>query len=607
MNSDLLIVLISFLIANILILFPFTESLDGAKRKTMFSRPIQQVILAAMAVMLTAMLVSGCSSTATTYDVRILWTNDTHGYLSPLYHREEGEDQFVERSKRDGRVGGFAYIASIINRQRNELPGRTLLLDSGDTWHGTVVPVRLGGTPVVEVMNAMGYDAMTPGNVDFFYDQATLERLFSAANFPVLAANFYDAEFDERVNITNVKPYIIKQVGDRKIAIIGMTYHWMSKLVDHKQWIFGLRMDEVQADIDKLRSQEQVDLVILLSHMGWKADARYAELVSGIDVIVGAHTHDTLYRPTLVYNKESKRDVLIVQSGSHGKNVGQLDLKVNNRRVTAFKQTLFPVHIKEITPDPKIAAMIEELRAPYKAELERVIGETSTLLYRQGTWQSTADNLVSDALLARTRQDIAITQPGRYGASILPGPITVEDVYNLVPTEAPVYLMKFQGKSLREMMEGAVDNVVADNELERIGANMWRFSGIELAIDTSQPYPNRVQNMQIKGIPVNDKQLYTLAEFNMYLRNSPTAIDVKQTDYIGPHEVIAYIEEQGHIAPQLDKRITDHHGQILGDHKHLHEVWAETGRNEVDLDNAKAYQYQGKLDETGRLSVAPKR
>jgi len=553
-----------------------------------------------------ASLLAGCTNAPDTYDLRILWTNDTHGYLSPLYHREEGDDRFIERSKREGRVGGFAYMASIINRQRSQQSGRTLLLDSGDTWHGTVVPVRLGGTPIVEVMNAMGYDAMAPGNVDFFYDQDTLKRLFIAANFPIVAANFYDAGFNERVELPNVKPYIIKQIGNHKVAIIGMAYHWMSKVVDHKQWSFGLRMDDVQQDINMLRSQDQVDLIVLLSHMGWKVDEQYAKRVSGIDVIVGAHTHDILYRPTLVYNKESKRDVLIVQSGSHGKMVGQLDLKVNNGRVTAFEQTLFPIHSNKIKPDPVIAAMIENLRAPYKAELERVIGETKTLLYRQGTWQSTADNLVSDALHARTSQDIAITQPGRYGATILPGPITVEDIYNLVPTEAPVYQMKLQGQNLREMLEGAVDNVVTDNELERIGGNMWRFSGIELSVDLSQTHPNRIQNIKINGAPLNDKRFYSLAEFNMYFRNSLSAVDVEKTDRIGPHEVIAYIEERKKVAPILDHRITDHHGEILSDHKHLHEDWTETGRNEVDLDSAKIYVYQGTQDKTGRLSVFQK-
>lgn len=553
-----------------------------------------------------ALTAIGCSPTPSAPDIRILWTNDTHGYLSPLYHREEGDDRFVERAKREGRVGGFAYIATIVKRQRAEFNDRTLLLDSGDTWHGTVVPVRMAGAPVVELMNVMGYDAMTPGNVDFFYDQATLEGLFAEAGFPILMANIYDTEWGARAELPNVQPYIIKQYNGLKVAIIGMTYHWMSKVTDHPQWSFGLRVEEVQADIDHLRAQEKVDLVILLSHMGWKADTRYAELVSDIDVIVGAHTHDILYRPTAVYNEKSGHDVLVVQSGSHGKMVGQLDLKVSKGRVTAYEQTLFPIRSREGAPDAQIAALIEKLRAPYKEELERVIGETSTVLYRQGTWQSTADNLVADVLRARTQQDIAIKQPGRYGAAIVPGPITVEDVYNIVPAESPVYHMKFSGSQLREMFEGAVDNVITEDVLQQIGGYMWRFSGLDLTVDLTQPYPNRIQKITVDGEPLDDTKLYSLAEFDMFFHNSSQAVDVQKTDKIGPHEVIAYIEEQKQISAELDHRMTDHHGQIMADHPHLHETWKETGRNEFDLDTSITFKYQGRLDKSGRLTGSSK-
>jgi 2',3'-cyclic-nucleotide 2'-phosphodiesterase (5'-nucleotidase family) len=310
-----------------------------------------------------------------------------------------------------------------------------------------------------------------------------------------------------------------------------------------------------------------------------------------------------LYRPTLVYNRDSRRDVIIVQCGSHGKMLGQLDLKVSKGRVVVFEQTLFPVRSREITADPEIASLIDKYREPYREELERVIGNTRTLLYRQGTWQSPADNLVSDALRARTAEDIAVTQPGRYGATVLPGPITVEDVYNLVPIESPVYQMKFNGSDLRSMFEAAIDNIVDDDALERVGGNMWRYSGVKLAVDLSRPYPERIQKMTIGDAAVKNDQLYSLAEFNMFFRNSSSAIDVEKTDKIGPHEVIAYIEEQMEVAPVLDDRLTDHNGHIMGDHTHLDEVWEETGRNEFGIDLAKFYKYRGELDKNGRFSV----
>lgn len=536
-------------------------------------------------------------------DLRILWTNDTHGYLSPLYHREEGDDQFMDRARREGKVGGFAYIASIINLQRNAFPEKTMLFDSGDSWHGTVVPVRMGGSPVVEVMNAMGYDAMVPGNVEFFYDQSTLKKLFVAADFPIIAANIYDAQWDERARLNNVQPYIIKKINGLKIAVIGMTYHWMSKVAHHPQWSFGLRTEEIQQDIDHLKTYEKVDLVIMLSHMGWKVDARYAELVNGLDVIVGAHTHDILYRPTLVHNKKSNRSVLVVQSGSHGKMLGQLDLRVDNKRITSFTQTLFPIRTREISPDPDIQALIKKLREPYKAELERVIGITTTLLYRQGTWQSTADNLVTDALRVRSGQQIAIAQPGRYGATILPGPITVEDVYNLVPAESTINHMQFRGREIRFMLEGAIDNVMAKDVLQQIGANMWRYSGLTIQVNLDKPYPERIQKIQNNGKPLLDEKLYSLAEFNMFFKKNSNAIDLKVTDKIGPHEVIHYIEQQQKVASRLDNRITDKHGDVMGDHTHLHEVEKQSGRSEVDIENTRLYQYRGQIDHNGYLQI----
>lgn len=541
--------------------------------------------------------------TDTTTDLRILWTNDTHGYLSPLYHREEGDNQYIDRAEREGKIGGFAYIAGLVNRQRAQLPEKTLLLDSGDSWHGTVVPVRMGGSPVVKVMNAMGYDAMVPGNVEFFYDKQTLEKLFSAASFPIVAANFYDAEWNERVNLENVYPYIIKESGKLKIAIIGMTYHWMSKITHHLQWSFGLRSEEIQADVDYLRNEKNVDLVVMLSHMGWKVDVRYAELVNGIDIIVGAHTHDILYRPTLVHNRKGQRSTLVVQSGSHGKMLGQLDLQVRNKRITRFSQTLFPVRVNQINADPQIQELIKKLRAPYEKELKRVIGTTETLLYRQGTWQSTADNLVTDALRVRTRQQIAMSEPGRYGATILPGSITVEDIYNLVPTESPIYNMKFRGRDLRNMLEAAIDNVVNENVLQRVGGNMWRYSGLELKVDLEKPFPERIRSMMIDGQPVKEEQFYSLAEFNLFLRNNPAAIDIKETGQIGPHEVIAYIEQHKHVSPKLDERITDHHGHIMGDHHHLSDMAEQTGRAHVDIEKSETYVYSGHINQHGLLMI----
>ncbi len=539
-------------------------------------------------------------------DLRILWTNDTHGYLSPNYHREEGDDAYVERAPREGRLGGMAYIATLVKRQRAGLPGKSLLVDSGDTWHGTIVPLRLNGRPMLELMNAIGNDAMTPGNVEFAYPQNVLAGLIRDAKFPILAANFYDTEFEDRVKLQNLHPYIVRKVGDLRVGILGMTYHWNLRAVapaNVQGWSFGLREKEVRADIEHLRGVEKVDLVVVLSHMGWPADEKYAALVEGIDVIVGAHTHDVLYKPTLVYNEKSGREVLIVQSGSQGKMLGQLDLKVRDRRVVAYEQTLFPVRAKDLKADPQIAAMIEAYRAPYKQELERVIGRTETLLYRLANWQNTGDNLITDAIRSRFKTDVTVSASWRFGGNTLPGPVTVEDVYNLIPSEAPVQLLTIGGKDLWNIVEESVHNVQATDPFEQVGGDMLRYSGLEVRVDLQKPFPHRVQSINVGGQPLDRSRVYSVAGLNAAVNNDARVIAKTVTAKPGPLEVIAYIEDKKVVAPTLDNRITDPQGRILADNIDLRRYWTESGRNEFDLDRDKVFRYAGMLARGGRFTT----
>jgi hypothetical protein len=163
--------------------------------------------------------------------------------------------------------------------------------------------------------------------------------------------------------------------------------------------------------------------------------------------------------------------------------------------------------------------------------------------------------------------------------------------------------MQFRGRELRTMLEGAIDNVITKDVLQQIGANMWRYSGLAIQLDLRKPYPERIQKILINGKKMRDEQYYSLAEFNMFFKNNPNAMNVKVTDRIGPHEVIKYIEQHKQIAPKLDHRITNHHGHIMGDHDHLHEVAKQTGRSEIDINTAQQYQYRGYIDKEGYIRI----
>lgn len=480
--------------------------------------------------------------------IRILWTNDTHGYLIPLYHREEGESNYMEIAAHEGQIGGWANLATVIKKLRGELPKRTLLLDAGDTWHGTGVPLFTKGKAIVEVMNTLKYDAMTPGNVDFLYSKEIFLKRVAECNFPVIAANITDMEWGDPV----LPKYTVKKLDGLKIVIIGATYQWTAKTGDRaftKDWSFGLREDEIRELIKELREKEKPDLVILLSHMGYKVDQKFASRVDGIDVIIGAHTHDNVHSPPVINN------TIVVQAGSHGKFLGKLDIEIKDGKVAHFDHQIIRIVSKDIKPDPEISQLVELLYRPYEEKLKRVIGETKTIIYRRARWQNPMDNFITDTYREIEKGDVAFSPAWRFGATILPGDIKVEDVYNMVPTEGHIFTFRLKGSNIKSILENAIDNVLNEDPYLQLGGDMIRFSGMEVRYDEKKPYGSRIVGLKIGGKPLDKEKIYTIVSANTQIYKAPTSIDPKDTGKVAVEELIQYIEKKKVIAPELDDRI----------------------------------------------------
>ena len=268
--------------------------------------------------------------------IRILSTNDIHSYLRPIYHRvldqprpwgiQSMEGNYVEKSRYEGRVGGMAYVASVINQLRSEKFDKTLLVDTGDTWHGSGMSVFDKGVSMVKAMNAIGYDAMVPGNWEYFYPKDHFLDLIDQAEFPVIAYNLTDKDWGDPV----LEPYTVKQVGNLKIAVIGMTYPWTALTSSiggaAKWWNFGLKEEEARELIGQLREGESVDLIVFISHAGYGFDQQFAKRVDGIDVLVSGHTHNPVFDPVVL------NDTIIYESGAHGEYVSCLDLEVKDKQ-----------------------------------------------------------------------------------------------------------------------------------------------------------------------------------------------------------------------------------------------------------------------------------
>jgi sulfur-oxidizing protein SoxB len=408
---------------------------------------------------------------------------------SPEAYAFTSED-FVALARSYGKVGGLDRMATLIEAIRAERPGRTLLLDGGDTWQGSYTALKTDGADMVEVMNALGVEAMT-AHWEFTYGTERVEELKDKLAFPFLCGNVRDTEWEEEV----FESTATFERGGIKIAVIGQAFPYTPVANPRYMiptWSFGIRERLLQKRVDAARSQG-AELVVLLSHNGFDVDRKLAARVTGIDVILTGHTHDAV--PAAVKVGQT----LMVAAGSHGKFLARLDLEVKDGKVTDHAFRLIPVLADAIAPEPKMAALIEKIRAPHSQELERVLGRTESLLYRRGNFNGTFDDLICQALLAEREAEVALSPGFRWGASLLPGQeITAEDVYTQTAITYPnAYRIEMTGKFLKEVLEDVADNLFNPDPYYQQGGDMVRVGGMRYAIDISKPIGQRISEMTL--------------------------------------------------------------------------------------------------------------
>ena len=347
-------------------------------------------------------------------------------------------EEFSALANSYGRIGGLDRLATAVKRVRAERGDKVLLLDGGDTWQGSLGANASRGQDMVDCMALLKPDAMT-GHWEFTYGEARVKELIKGLGFPFLALNIRDTEWNEPA----FEPMKMFEKGGVKIAVLGQAFpytpvanpRWLMP-----KWSFGIREEDVRANVDKAR-KSGAQLVVLLSHNGFDVDRKLATRVSGIDVILTSHTHDAVPEAIKVGN------TLLIASGSHGKFLSRLDLDVQNGAVKGFRYKLIPLFADVIKPDAEMTAAIAKARAPYAKELARVVGQSDSLLYRRGNFNGTFDDLICAALLKERDAEIVLSPGFRWGTSVLPGaPITVEDIHNATAITYPqVYRLSMTG------------------------------------------------------------------------------------------------------------------------------------------------------------------
>ena len=461
-------------------------------------------------------------------NVSLIHVTDIHGQLKPIYFREpeinlgvgnalgqvphitganfrrmyginDGSpshyalthNDFSALAQQYGRVGGLDRVATVIKAIRADRPD-AILLDGGDTWHGSYTCHHSQGQDMVNVMNALKTEAMT-FHWEFTLGSDRVHEIIDTLPFPALGQNIFDAEWDEPADY--FKPYTFFERGGSKIAVIGQAFPYMP--IANPGWMFpeysfGIRDENMQAMVDEVRGLG-AELVVVLSHNGFDVDKKMASIVSGIDIILSGHTHDALPEPVLI------NETVIVASGSNGKFVSRVDLDVRNGKMMGFKHKLIPIFSDVIAPDPDIAALIDEERAPYKSQLSEVIGQSQSLLYRRGNFNGTWDDLICQAMIEEREADISMSPGVRWGPSILPGQdITREDIWNVTSMSyGKVYRTEMTGEFLHVILEDVADNLFNPDPYYQQGGDMVRIGGMGYRIDINKPQGRRISDLTL--------------------------------------------------------------------------------------------------------------
>jgi 2',3'-cyclic-nucleotide 2'-phosphodiesterase (5'-nucleotidase family) len=432
-----------------------------------------------------------------TKKITILQINDTHGYLEPHPELFWQGDQAVYRP-----AGGYARLLTIFKQVRREQNGAVIALDNGDTFHGTFHAVHSKGEALVEPVNLLGLDAWTV-HWDFAYGPDRMRELAAKLNHPLLACNCYVKETGELA----YPPFTVIERSGVRVGVIGVAATIIDKTMP-EHFSTGLRFtlgnEELPGHIRSLREQERVDLVVVISHLGFPQDVKLASEVAGIDVLLSGHTHNRMDRPLIV------NGATIIQSGCHGSFVGRLDVELDGGQVGATQHQLIPVD-DSIPADADMERLIEAIVSPHRQMLAEVVGQTKTALNRNTFLESTMDNFLLQAIAEAADTRIAFSNGWRYGAPIPPGPVTVNDLWNIVPPNPPVSTVDLTGQEMWDMIEDNLEHTLAADPYQQMGGYVKRCLGLTLYVKFENPAGSRIQQIFTGDEELKRKESFTAA------------------------------------------------------------------------------------------------
>ena len=527
-------------------------------------REFLQILAAAgMAGLLPTPLRAQPSAASELYDlpafgnVSLLHITDCHAQLLPMYYREPdtnlgigimqgkpphlvGEQylkyyglkpdsaqayaftavDFAQAAHTYGQVGGFAHLKTLLDQLRAQRPG-ALLLDGGDSWQGSWTALQTQGQDMVAAQLALGVNVMT-AHWEMTLGAERVQTLIKqdlAGKIDFVAQNIVTTDFEEPVFAS----YVIHEINQVPVAIIGQAFPY-TPIANPKHlipdWSFGIRPERLQAMIKEARGKG-AQVVVLLSHNGMDVDLKLASQVSGLDAILGGHTHDAVLQPVIVENAGGK--TLVTNAGSNGKFVAVLDLEVKAGKVADYRYRLLPVLANCLKADTDMLKLIEKVRAPYAKVLSEPLAVCDELLYRRGNFNGTFDQLICNALRQELDAPIAFSPGFRWGTSLLPGQtITFEDVAAQTAITYPTVTRRLMsGQMIKAVLEDVADNLFNPDPYYQQGGDMVRVGGLQFSLDPTATMGKRIGDLSLAGKPLQADKDYPVAGWASVQANVP--------------------------------------------------------------------------------------
>lgn len=497
-------------------------------------------------------------------NVRLLHITDTHAQLMPIHFREPNVNlgiggalgkaphlvgdhllkqfgvtpdsarahaytylNFADAAQQYGKVGGFAHLKTLVDQLRGSYGHeKTLLMDGGDTWQGSGTAFKTRGMDMVGACNKLGVDVMTAHWEFTYLDEEVLKNVrafggdFVCQNVKVKEDALFDYQFAEFEDFNEdsghaFKPYVIKNLGGVRVAVIGQAFPYTpianpSRFIP--DWTFGINDDDMQELVDEIRETEKPDLVVVISHNGMDVDLKMASIVTGVDAIFGGHTHDGVPAAIEVANPSGK--TLVTNAGSNGKFVGVMDFDIKGGKLQGYRYQLLPVFSNMLEPNAEMATYIDEVRKPHLDWLTEELGVAEQVMFRRGNFNGTFDQLICNALREQNDAQISLSPGFRWGTSVLPGQaITMENILDQTCMTYPeTYRREMTGNDIRLILEDVADNLFNMDPYYQQGGDMVRVGGLDYVCDPTAPGGKRISELTLdNGEKLDDGKKYVVA------------------------------------------------------------------------------------------------